>query len=224
MFLSFGRPKSLSELGVTLPEVSTLKRRVDIAVVDDESFVRVDALRNHGFRITEIGGDIRSVDQVAAFPVVVCDVRGVARALGSKYEGAHLVSEIRKSFPDKFLVAYTGVSHDVTYNEKLMHADKWIQKDATVDQWIELLERGLSSVGDPKQRWTRFRLRLLERGVELFDLMKLEQAFIKSISVRDSALFNDQAKKLPFSDELKDLAIKFGAYAVVQLVDQFVAK
>lgn len=223
MFISFGTPARLTDLGVTVPDITILKRWIDIAVIDDEPFLRTAALRTHGFRLTELGGDIKSVEQVAAYPIVICDIRGVGRAFESRYEGAHVISEIRKSYPDKFLIAYTGYTHDIAYSAKLANADASATKDAPLDYWTNVLELGLRNAGDPKHRWIRFRSTLLDKGVELFDVLKLEQAFIKSITVRNSGLLLKQAEKSTFSTEVMDLIVKFSSGALAGLIQNLMS-
>jgi len=218
MFIPLGTPLRLSDLGVTTPDIAILKRWIDIAIIDDEPFLRTAALRTHGFRLTELGGDIKSVEQVAAYPIVICDIRGVGRAFGSPYEGAHVISEIRKSYPDKFLIAYTGYTHDATYSAKLALADASATKDAAIDYWTNVLELGLRSVGDPKQRWIRFRSTLLAKGMELFDVLELEQAFIKSITHRNSGLLLQRARKFDVSSEVMDLIVKFSSAALAEII------
>lgn len=224
MFFHIGTPLRLSDLGVTLPDTTVLKRWIEIAVLDDEPFIRTEALRTHGFRITELGGDIKSIEQIAMYPIVVCDIRGVGKSFGSRYEGAHVISEIKKSYPDKYLIAYTGMSHDITYNTQLVSADAAATKDAPVDYWTQLLELGLTKVGDPKQRWIRFRSTLLERGVELFDVLELEQAFIKSITRRNSGLLIDKAKRIRIPGEMMDLIAKFSGAALAGLIEHAILK
>lgn len=219
MYIHIGRPKALSDLGVTLPELPHLKRSVQIAVIDDESFIWLESLRAHGFNLSEIGGDIRRVEQVSAYPIVVCDIKGVGRAFGSKFDGAHVLGEIRKAYPDKWLIAYTGMTHDITYNERLRVADYVIPKEAPVESWTKALEDGLAAVADPRQRWKRFRLRLLERGAEVYDVFEIEQAFISSIDRRNAALLSDRVHKVDSGKEWKKLAVEFAAVATVQLVE-----
>lgn len=222
MYVLLRGPRRLSDLGVTLPEIRDLKQKFEIAILDDEAFRPATPLRAHGFRLTELGGDIKSVDQIAAYPIVVCDIRGVGRAFGSKHEGAHVISEIRKTYPDKFLIAYTGAAHDASYNEELLAADKSAQKDAAIEYWVQLLELGLRSIGDPRQRWIRFRGTLLDRGIDMFDAFKLEQAFIASIDRRNSALLTEEANRLRSKDDIKNLVIKFSVYALAQMVENII--
>ena len=138
MFIYLGSPKKLSDLTLTCPDIRILKQKTHIAIIDDQPFHRLDSLRAHGFNITELGGDIKSVDPVIAYPIVVCDIKGVGKAFGSQYEGAHDLSEIRKTFPDKYLITFSGATFDASYNESLSTADASATKDAALEYWVAL--------------------------------------------------------------------------------------
>lgn len=218
MFHILGTPEPLSSIGRESIDMADAKRRVAIAVLDDNPFEPKEALAHHKFLITELGPDIRSLDQVSTYPIIVCDVAGVARAFGSKLEGAHLVKEIRKAYPDKFLIGYTGLIHSVATTNALTAADKRMAKDESIEAWIQNLEEGMEQVVNPRNRWIRMRRGLLERGVELLDVLKLEQAFIKAVRQHKPAVLDDAARQLDVSQEIKDLIIKFSATAVATLI------
>lgn len=218
MFWSIGSPEPLSSIGQESIDMADAKRRVQIAVLDDNPFAPKEALLHHRFLITELGPDIRSLDQVSTYPIIVCDVAGVGRAFGSSLEGAHLVNEIRKTYPDKFLIGYTGQTHSVATSNALTAADKRMAKDESIEAWIQNLEMGLNQVVNPRNRWIRMRRALLERGVELFDVFKLEQAFIKAVQQRKPEVLTDEAGGLGITQEVKDLILKFSATAVATLV------
>jgi hypothetical protein len=133
MFFHIGTPERLSSIGSEAIDMAEAKLRVEIAVLDDNAFAPRGALLNHKFRVTELGPDIRSVDQISNYPIIVCDVGGVGRAFRSSLEGAHLVTEIRKAYPDKFLMAYTGMTYSLAMTNALMSADKRMEKDASVE-------------------------------------------------------------------------------------------
>lgn len=213
MYFQIGTPKPLSSLRVSLQDMTHLKRSNQIAVIDDEPFARSDALRAHKFNVVELG-DIRSVDQVAEYPIVVCDIRGVGRALHSDLEGAHLVAEIRKSYPDKFLVSYSGAQFDITYNEALRSVDASLPKDASTDQWVNTLELGLVKVGNPRERWLRLRKTLLDRGVDIHEVFELEQKFIRAVERRDASQL--KADRIP--EESRQLVVAFAKVALVQII------
>jgi hypothetical protein len=218
MFRIFGTPESLSSIGQESINMAEAKQRVEIAVLDDNPFAPKDALIHHKFRITELGPDIRSLDQVSTYPIIVCDVAGVGRAFGSSLEGAHLVNEIRKAYPDKFLIGYTGQTHSVATTNALTAADRRMAKDESIEAWIKNLEAGMNEVVNPRNRWIRMRRALLERGVELFDVFKLEQAFIKAVRQRKPDVLTNEVRDLGVAQEVKDLIIKFSATAVAALI------
>jgi len=194
------------------------KCRVEIAVLDDNPFAPRDALVNHKFRVTELGPDIRTVDHVSNYPIIICDVAGVGRAFGSSLEGAHLVNEIRKAYPDKFLIGYTGQTHSVATTNALTAADRRMAKDESIEAWIQNLEMGINEVMNPRNRWIRMRRALLERDVELLDVLKLEQAFIKSVRHGNPNVLSEKARSLGVAQEVTELIIRFSATAVATLV------
>jgi hypothetical protein len=218
MFVHLGTPERLALIGQEAIDMAEAKLRVEIAVLDDNPFAPREALLNHKFRVTELGPDIRSVDQISTYPIIVCDVGGVGRAFGSNLEGAHLVTEIRKAYPDKFLMAYTGMTYSLAMTNALTVADKRMEKDASVDAWVQTLEAGINEVMNPRNRWIRMRRALLERGVELFDVLKLEQAFIKSVQRRTPDVLANEARALGVGQEVKDLVVKFSATAIADVI------
>lgn len=218
MYIQLGSPKKLSALRVSLQDGARLKQNTQIAIIDDQPFPKASTLRNHKFNITELG-DIRSVDQIAEYPIIVCDIRGVGQALSSDLEGAHLVAEIRKAYPDKYLVSYSGAQFDITYNDPLRSVDASIAKDAPTEQWVAILERGIETVTNPRERWVRVRRNLLDRGIETHEVFNLEQGFIKAIEKKDASQID--ASGLP--DEAKKVVVGFARFALTQIIKTLLA-
>jgi hypothetical protein len=218
MFFHLGTPESLSSIGQESIDLRDAKSGIEIAVLDDNLFAPKDALVAHNFRIKELGPDIRSMDMIASYPIIVCDVRGVGKAFGSPLEGAHLLAEIRKSYPDKYLISYTGETYSLPITNALAAADKRLAKDDSIEIWIKTLEVALNEVCNPRNRWVRLRHALLETRVELFEIFKLEQALIKSVRQRKPAILSKYATTALISAEAKDLVTKFAATALAALV------
>jgi hypothetical protein len=91
-------------------------------------------------------------------------------------------------------------------------------KDESIEAWIKNLEVGMDEVVNPRNRWIRMRRALLDRRVEIFDVFKLEQAFIKAVSQRKPDVLANKARELGVNQEVKDLVIKFSATAVATLI------
>ena len=212
-YFQFGQPKYLSALQVTSPDLTYLKRNTPIVIIDDQEFSKSEALKNNGFSITELR-DINAIDLVSAYPIVVCDIRGVGTSLNSTLQGAHLISEIRKAYPDKFLVSYSGAQFDITYNESLRDVDASISKDISTELWVQTLEKGIKKVSDPKERWVRLRNQLLERNVEIYTIFNLEQQFIKAIEKKDDSLLT--TKNL--TPEIAKIVSDFSKIALTQII------
>ncbi|MDP3677295.1 MAG: hypothetical protein Q8R44_19720 [Novosphingobium sp.] len=83
------------------------RMKVPIAVIDDEPFAAQQTLTNNGYDIRTLG-DIKTLDEVQSFNVILCDLQGVGRHLDSKNQGAFLIDEIKRNHPEKFVIAYTG--------------------------------------------------------------------------------------------------------------------
>lgn len=213
MYFVLGAPKKLSDIATRTPNGDYLKREYEIAIIDDNPFGKAGVLMSHGFRIAEIG-DIRRIEQVAEYAIVVCDIRGVGQAFASVLEGAHLLSEIRKKYPDKFLIAYSGAESNMAYNDSLRTVDVSVPKDSQTEVWVQNLERGLQEVGDPFKRWIRFRAQLSDRGADAYDLFRLEQKYIEAITKKDAGVL----EHVVASPEVKQLVVAFAKVAVPQLV------
>ena len=213
MLISIGKKKRLSDIQGKTPEMSKLKQTYRIAVIDDNPFAKSGALAAHNFQLAELG-DIRRIDQISEYPIVVCDIRGVGAAFDSPLEGAHVLAEIRKLYPDKFLVAYSGTESDMSYNDLLRTVDVSVTKDARTEVWVSVLENGLQQVGDPFKRWIRFRNQLSQRGVDGSEIYRLEQAFLKSLEKRDSSILEGVTTSI----EARTIVTEFAKIALKQLV------
>lgn len=217
MYISLGTPLRLAEIDQT-PDLDRLKRDITIAIVDDEAFPYVGQLRTHDYHATEVGADISSVKQLEAYPIIACDIRGVAPKFGSLQEGAHLIAEIRKCYPDKYLIAYTGSSFDASLNHKLASADSSINKDAPFDFWHTELERALTSVGNPRKRWLRFRKSLIDDGLDSWYIFNIEQAFIKAIKSREFPKWDYIKMTNGFTDQQTQLIKTLGQIVLPALL------
>ena len=114
--------------------IAELRNKVEILVIDDQDFAAEEYLIKNGFRIVH-KRDIDNIRDVSAYAVVLCDIRGVGKNLGSTKEGAFVIKEIKAHYPAKQVIAYTGSSYDPAYNEYMNLADAVISKGISVEDW-----------------------------------------------------------------------------------------
>lgn len=156
---------------------------VPIAVIDDETFTPEQNLRALSYDIRALG-DIKSLDEVGPYNIILCDLQGVGRHMSLRGQGAFIIDELKRNHPEKFVIAYTGGSPDDAITLKAQEvADTFITKDADIDEWRDKLDSVISFLSDPVRVWKRQRIALIDADVPTLDILKLEDAFVRSIKI-----------------------------------------
>jgi DNA-binding NtrC family response regulator len=138
-------------------------------------------LKNSGFLIETLS-DIQRIPDVEKYQIILCDVNNVGSALSENTQGAYVIEEIKSTYPDKVVIAYTAGSTSAKLVSRARKAaDRYIKKDATIEAWRDLLDEEVKSLCNPIDVWKKTRIRLLAAGIELQDLMKLEQALLENL-------------------------------------------
>lgn len=149
MFLHIGEPKSIKDLNKPSLKLNKVDRiKVPILVIDDNEFEYLEHLKKHRFDVTYFS-DIPSIESAKEYEVILCDINGVGKIFDSKYEGAHVISELNKKYPFKTIIAYTGYTHDPTYNKFFRLADYVFKKDLDGDEWVDNLDDAIESAVNP---------------------------------------------------------------------------
>jgi CheY-like chemotaxis protein len=166
---------------VAAREIRDRRQAVRIAVVDDHPFAPQANLNAYNYNITQIG-DVRSVDQVKGYDLVLCDIIGVGLSFSQTLQGASLMAEIKRVYPEKLVIAYTGatLNQSATKEAKLV-ADALIKKDIDIKEWVDKLDNYINLVLNPQTAWSRVRADLVSRGVGTKDILLLEDAFVGSM-------------------------------------------
>lgn len=166
---------------VALTNSAELRRKVEIVAIDDQDFYPETNLRNAGFNVIT-RRDIQQLHEVDPFSIVLCDVNGVGTALNSNSQGAFVIQEIIANYPDKIVIAYTagGLNQsNVRMAKQIAHG--YLRKDAPIDEWRDLLDEKIKILVNPIEMWKSLRIRLLTKGIELTDLLRLEQIVLENV-------------------------------------------
>lgn len=165
------------------------RARFKIAVIDDEAFAAGRNLRNAGYQITEVG-DIKSVNELDDYQIVLCDLQGVGMHFNSKFQGGFLIDEIKKRYPEKIVIAYTGGALDqgvLRYAQ--MAADDFVKKDVDINEWRNTLDEVIDALSDPVVVWKRQRDALVDADISTKSILKLEDAYVKSVLKGDPSTY-----------------------------------
>lgn len=192
MYFIVGNPKTIQDLnGISNLSQGEMRKKTEIAVVDDEFFLKRNTLQQHGYRIQEVG-DLKDIKAIEGYQIILCDIKGVGVHFDSPYEGGHLIEEINKFYPNKVIIAYTGERFDPTYNRFFQIADRSIRKDADNDEWIQVLDDSLKLVNDPCEQWKKTRRSLLDLNISTVNLIKIEDLYVRSILAQKDLVSNDK--------------------------------
>jgi hypothetical protein len=217
MFFIIGKPKALSNIKASyVPPIKSDRSNSKIVIIDDEDFKYLDTLRSHDFNVTHLR-DIEDFKAVAEYHIVLCDIKGVGKTFKSKFEGAHVIGEIRKLYPFKVIIAYTGHLFDPTFNKYFQVSDYVLKKDIDSEEWVEYLDRAINKAIDPIEQWGRIRKYLLEKDVSIINILLLEDSYVRSILQRTN-LFPDDKVMKTLSSDVKDVLKEFTAHVLAYLI------
>jgi CheY-like chemotaxis protein len=184
---------------------------VPILVVDDESFLPGRNLRTYGYRIDEVH-DISDLNQVNEYPVVLCDIMGVGNFLDPQSQGKSIVLEIKNNYPANIVIAYSGASmKHAPAREASTIADRFVKKDVGIDEWTQVLDGAIEAALDPHATWKRVRRRLIDQELDTKEIIRLEDAYVRSI------LSND-----PSMQRLSSLIAKGGSQAAKIIINNLI--
>lgn len=161
--------------------LSMLKKLTEILVIDDKEFSFLEALRKHEFSIQQ-KNDLTHLSDAAEYDVILCDIRGVGKFLGSEYEGANLIKALKTKYPNKVILAYTANEYDARFQKYLDYADGIAPKGSYgLEDWVSLLEETLNDCADPVKQWERTRKQLLKANVSTIEVAKYESQYVKAV-------------------------------------------
>lgn len=164
------------------PPIQLKKRdQIKIGIIDDQPFVARNNLKNHGYDFYELG-DIKSITEVAPYPIILCDLMDVGLQFNKTKQGAAIIREIRKNYPSVLIAAYSG-SPATTQPVQLARdlADAFIKKDAEIDEWVDQLDKLIAKATDPRYLWRRTRTALINMDVDTRSILRLEDAYVSAI-------------------------------------------
>lgn len=191
-------------------------------MIDDEAFFPKSNLSTYGYNIIPLG-DISSVSDVENHDIVLCDLIGVGLHFDKKMQGASLIKEMKRIYPDKYVIAYTAAALSASVAKQAdTFADKIIRKDTQIDEWVDKLDGVLDLIQDPYFTWNRIRINLVSKGVETRELIVLEDAFVRSILSGDKTFsaMDKASSNISLSDDVRAIINGLISSAAISFIFQ----
>jgi hypothetical protein len=187
-------------------------------VIDDEPFTPQNTLKNNGYDI-HVLGDIKTLIEIQNYNIILCDLQGVGKHLNERSQGAYLIDEIKRNHPEKFVIAYTGGAVDDAVTIKANEsADYFLRKDADIEEWRDKLDGIIEFLSNPVEVWRRQRFALVDNNVSTIDIMKLEDAFVRSIDNRNQSQFVQISRKSSVGKDARAIAQSLIASGIFKIL------
>lgn len=172
-------PRSINTIKEANSSFKTPQRdNVKIMIIDNEPFPNLERLRRSNFNL-RYEKDCKNVALVSETDIILVDIDGVAIELNETYQGAYLIKEIRTRYPAKVIIGYTSKSYNASFNKYFNYADFFLEKDLSSESWVENLDHAIDLSVNPEYQWKKLRDHLLNLGVPIFNVMQIEDNFVR---------------------------------------------
>jgi len=198
-------------------DIKELRKKVTILIIDDNRPDVIDILKTHKFDV-EYKADITSINDVAAYDIILCDIRGVGKEFKSNKEGAYLIKEIKINYPSKIVITYTASTYDPTYNEYINLADDIIMKGVESDEWVKTIDDQIQKSINPIVQWEKVREKLLDEDVRISLVCKLEDQYVKAINSRNFESLKKLCEKVDYNEDIKKILSTLLTSLLVRLI------
>lgn len=191
-------------------------------VIDDENFSPIVNLKSNGFKI-EVQTDIERISDVEDYSIILVDIMGVGLGFDPINQGAHLIHQMKKTFPEKFIIAYTGGANQDLTSIAAEYADKYLPKDTSVDRWCDVLDDACQTVSNPIKSWEKFRHRLLDKGISPINLAELEDTYVRSINSNPKETkekLQEKSEKLGINSDIRHIISSVLSSIILKEVDK----
>ncbi len=209
--------KDINVLNKGAQDVANLRTQIKILCIDDQGFDYSELLKEHFNFNIKVSKDISDIHAVSEYPIVICDIKGIGASFNSKFEGGMVIAEIRKKYPTKQIIAFSGHTFDATYNKYFSMSDQVLSKDSDSDAWVECLDECIKNVISPIKQWKRMKKYLVDQDVSSKDILYLEQSFIDAVQKGDANILLSSSTPSKLSSDIRGVLQGICASAIFSL-------
>lgn len=226
MFFSFDSPynyialnikkelKSIKDIKHTSIDIAKMRNELKILIIDDEGFAYKELLTNRGYTKIKIEQDLTSIRDVENHDFILCDITGVGNHISKGNEGFAIVDEIKKNYPTKFVYIYTGIKIDTSKYDLYKNADGQLSKESTIEKIVEVLDKSIDEIYNPKSQWMRMRRYLLENNVSITEIALMEDSFVRYVNESRKDIPQTLINSIEAGSEVKDALKSFFVQAI----------
>lgn len=178
-------------LELDLNELLSMRRKIRVAIIDDEEFPWKEALENRGCKVVYFPDYTKPISQVnqktkvhdlSSYDLIICDIHGIGKAVYPGKEGIGVIEEVRMKNPLHVIAAYTG-NPGVIYSKmkKQDTLDMVFSRDWDDNDFLLNFDELIKVFSFPRQRWDFIRRRLAHLGVGNNKIDEIRIAFVEQV-------------------------------------------
>ncbi len=186
LFKKIFKSLTLDDLPNISHNLSSLRQKASVLIIDDQEFVYESSLRNAQFNLT-VHHKWHDIKDVEPYDVIVSDNHGVVD-LPDGSDGLTMVNEGRKLYPDKNFALYSGNLLDIRDHD----AEGLIirTKGDSVDVWTSMLDDLIKDCYDPRRVWEKIRRILAKSDMSEKEMRRMQHYYVLSVLKQKSQLSN----------------------------------
>jgi DNA-binding NarL/FixJ family response regulator len=130
--------------------IEEIKKRAQVLFIDDESYDSLlESIRGAGWNVRQVK-EIYNFDseEVKNADVIFVDYKDVGIALTPTEEGIGLLKTLKRKYPEKHFIFYSGYAGFIPGHEIHDIADGWIPKNSDPYVYVERIEMAAKKVYD----------------------------------------------------------------------------
>jgi hypothetical protein len=132
--------------------IEEIKKITQVLFVDDEDFSKkITVIRDAGWNVNQIK-DISNFnsEEIKNADIIFMDYVGVGKTLTPTEGGIGLVKSLKKRYPEKFIIFYSGYAGFIPGHEIHSIADAWIDKHSDSFVYIDQIEAAALKIHESK--------------------------------------------------------------------------
>lgn len=175
------------------------RKSVKICIIDNDG-VNLTQLKQQSYEQVTWETDYTKLDDFKDYDVILCDIKGIGLKFGKKKEGLSVAEEIKKAYPYKVVLIYSGQNpkdFDPTFNINDNPFDGFVVKGESTLDLVSELDTYCEAFWNPVKGWKRIESILRKDDVSNKVIAYLEHEYVYSIShKRDLDIFKIEKSEI----------------------------
>lgn len=156
------------------------RKKVRILFIDDGGF-DTEPLNKLGYKDIDVEYDFKNMNMIESYDIIFCDINDVAKNIYPTGQGAELASEIKRTYPDKYVIIFSAQNQKPSFSKYYEDVDAVIDKTSDQRVFQNVIDQYISIQNNPIAYWENLEKVMLKQKLNKVYISKLEHYYVSSI-------------------------------------------